>query len=416
MKVGIIGGGISGLSLGYFLTKKGHQVFLFEKEKELGGLLSFLKKKEWSWTLEKFFHHFFSSDKELIELLKNLNLKEKIFFKRVKTSLFLNGKICQFDSPESLLRFPFFSFFEKIKTGLITFFLKYPPFFPFFGEKKAMEELEKLYGKRVFSILWKELFLKKFGEESQEISLAWFLARLKKRETHLGYLKGGFSVLIEALKKEIEKSGGIFLKKEILDLREIYSKFDRIIFTTPLPVFLKITEKFFNKNKVFIDSLKKIQKMYASYCLVLSLKREFLKDGTYWLNINEKNFPFVVLVEHTNMVPKLFYGNETILYVGGYAPLESSFLKMDKKRVFEIFFPFLKKISFLSRKDIIDYHFYKYPFAQPIIFCGYKKYLPSFFTPDPKIYFLSTHHIYPWDRGLNFSIKLAKKLSEIVEK
>ena len=141
MKVGIIGGGISGLSLGYFLTKKGHQVFLFEKEKELGGLLSFLKKKEWSWTLEKFFHHFFSSDKELIELLKNLNLKEKIFFKRVKTSLFLNGKICQFDSPESLLRFPFFSFFEKIKTGLITFFLKYPPFFPFFGEKKAMEEL-----------------------------------------------------------------------------------------------------------------------------------------------------------------------------------------------------------------------------------------------------------------------------------
>lgn len=38
--------------------------------------------------------------------------------------------------------------------------------------------------------------------------MAWFWARIKKRSTKLGYLKGGFQVLINTLEKEIKKNGG----------------------------------------------------------------------------------------------------------------------------------------------------------------------------------------------------------------
>ena len=39
MKVAIIGAGITGLVAGYRLLQAGHEVTIFEKEKELGGLL-----------------------------------------------------------------------------------------------------------------------------------------------------------------------------------------------------------------------------------------------------------------------------------------------------------------------------------------------------------------------------------------
>ena len=37
MNIGIVGGGIAGLTTAYELSKGGHKVSLFEKEAELGG-------------------------------------------------------------------------------------------------------------------------------------------------------------------------------------------------------------------------------------------------------------------------------------------------------------------------------------------------------------------------------------------
>lgn len=45
MKIAIIGGGIGALTTAFCLSKKNQKVFLFEKEKRLGGLASGLKEK-----------------------------------------------------------------------------------------------------------------------------------------------------------------------------------------------------------------------------------------------------------------------------------------------------------------------------------------------------------------------------------
>ena len=39
MKVGIVGAGIMGISLGYFLTQKGVEVEIFESTGDIGGLV-----------------------------------------------------------------------------------------------------------------------------------------------------------------------------------------------------------------------------------------------------------------------------------------------------------------------------------------------------------------------------------------
>jgi oxygen-dependent protoporphyrinogen oxidase len=68
MKIAVIGGGISGLSAAYYLMKKGHELWLFEKESRFGGTIiteraegflieggpdCFLREKEWGVKLVK---------------------------------------------------------------------------------------------------------------------------------------------------------------------------------------------------------------------------------------------------------------------------------------------------------------------------------------------------------------------------
>ncbi|WP_243683764.1 FAD-dependent oxidoreductase [Methanosarcina barkeri] len=60
----------------------------------------------------------------------------------------------------------------------------------------------------------------KFGENDENISAAWLIGRVKIRSDRgkegekLGYLRGGFNSLIEALAKEITAKGGRILQNK----------------------------------------------------------------------------------------------------------------------------------------------------------------------------------------------------------
>ena len=70
MRIGIIGAGFTGLSAGYNLLEKGHEVQIFEKDSAPGGLALGFQEKEWDWTLEKHYHHWFTNDKFVLNLAK----------------------------------------------------------------------------------------------------------------------------------------------------------------------------------------------------------------------------------------------------------------------------------------------------------------------------------------------------------
>jgi len=403
MKIAIIGGGITGLTASYRLSQKNHQVFIFEKDSQLGGLASGFKKENWRWPLENFFHHLFTSDEAAKNLISELNLSSRLFYLRPKTSIFYKGKISQFDSPFNLLFFPHLNFLEKIRTGLVTFYLKANNNWQSLEKVSAWDWLSSAYGQQAFQILWQPLLEGKFGLYAKKISAAWFWARIKKRSTKLGYLKGGFQVLTDTLVKKIKENGGeIFLNREVKSLKEL-KDFDKIIITTP-------AERFFPKE---------FPPMLGAISLILVLKQQFLTDGTYWLNINELGFPFVAVVEHTNFVDPKYYGGQHILYVGGYYPQNHRYFKMTTKQIFEEFLPYLKKINpnYNFRLFTIHSSLFTNLFAQPIVTVNYSKLLSKIKKTLPKnLYLANMQTIYPWDRGVNYAIDQAEKIAQEILK
>ena len=151
--------------------------------------------------------------------------------------------------------------------------------------------------------------------------------------------------------------------------------------------------------------------------MVLSLKHSFLNDGSYWLNINELNYPFLALVEHTNFIDRKNYNGEHLLYIANYLPKDHKYFNYENSKLLEEFLPYLKKInSKFDEKDIKNYWVFKSPSAQPIVEIERSKIIPTFETPIEGLYLCNIEQIYPWDRGTNYSVEMAKKVSELVIK
>jgi len=397
MKIAIIGAGITGLTAGYRLSQKGHRVAIFEKEKFSGGLVAGFKKRNWDWHLELFFHHLFTSDVHAKNLIKELGLEKKFIYLRPKTSIFKKGKISQFDSPLSVLKFPLLSFPERLRTGLITLFLKTYPDWRNFEKIKASLWLEKYYGRKAYRILWQPLLQSKFGEKAEEISMAWFWARIKKRSAQLGYLEGGFQLLIDKLEERIKNKGGrIYLYQEIKNLDEI-KNFDKIIVTVPAP-------QFFPEIK--------LPKMLGAINLILELKEKFLEEDIYWLNINEEDFPFVAVVEHTNFIDKKHYGHHHLVYIGGYYPQNHPYFKKSAKKLLQIFKPYLQKINpYFNLSSVISLQSSVASHAQPVIPTNYSRIIPPHQTSLKNVFLANMQQVYPWDRGINYTIELGNKIA-----
>ncbi len=150
--------------------------------------------------------------------------------------------------------------------------------------------------------------------------------------------------------------------------------------------------------------------------MVLSLKKQLLKEGTYWLNVNESNWPFVAVVEHDNYISKEHYGGESIVYLGSYLESTDQAYQKTAQELLSDYRPYLKKIDPNFDQNLIDVQVFKSDFAQPITFVNQSRFLPKFATSVPNLYWVSMQHVYPFDRGINHAIASGRKLARYIAK
>lgn len=426
MKIGIIGAGFTGLSAAYYLQKKGHKVTVFESGKQPGGLALGYKEKNWDWTLEEHYHHWFTNDKDVLALAKQIG--HKTIISRPKTSSFVENSIYQLDSPISLLKFPKISVFERLRMGVTLAMLKYNPIWKPLESFKAEPFLKKMMGDRGYSKLWEPLMVNKLGKYASIVSLAWFWARVYKRTPSLAYPKGGFLEFVKHLQHEIEKKGGIFyFDTEVIEISSKYKpgikikeitnnkqqtiNFDKVIVTVPSFSFIKIAK---DLPAMYIKKLSNL-KIIGAVNLVLRLSKQFFIDNTYWLSMCDLESPILAIVEHTNFMDKKNYNNEHLLYIGNYMETSDLRFKMTAEELLKLYDPWLKKINPSYNLQTINYKLFRAPYAQPIIPVNYSKVIPEFKTPLKNVYLANMQQVYPWDRGTNYAVALGIKICEFVD-
>lgn len=425
MKIAVIGAGFTGLAAARLLTNHGASVTVFEKDEEPGGLALGFQDPKWEWSLEKHYHHWFTNDQSILTLAKNVGYD--VFIKRPKTSVLVDGKSYQLDSPLSVLGFPKLSLPERVRMGVALGLLRYNPLWKPLENFKTTDVLPKLMGQRAYQMLWEPQLKSKFGTFFTDISLAWFWARVHKRTPSLAYPNGGFLPFARQLAAKTQQQGatvhfatevqsidagqsGVQITFRLPSGKTETEVFDKALVTLPSFFFLKIVPQL---PETYKKQLERLQGLGAIN-LVLRLKKPFLQDGTYWLSVCEKNAPVMAVVEHTNFMDKKYYNNEHIVYLGNYLPSSHESFKLDENQLLAKYHPFLKRINASYRKELIKTHLFKVPYAQPIIPLYYSKIIPPFKTPLPGVFLANIQQVYPWDRGTNYAVELGEKAGRLL--
>lgn len=385
---------------------------IWEASDQLGGLANGFKGKGWQWRLEKYYHHIFANDKEIINLAKEVGAPA-VFF-QPKTSTYRQGQISELDSPAALMKHPQLGLWGKLRMGAGLAVLKLSPMglHKVWEKYRAVEILPLLLGKEGYEKVWLPLLKAKFGRTAGQVNMAWFWARVAKRTKALGYFKGGFEALAEAMATSVAKKGGrIRMNMQVKEIKAGKDgvtvngqKFDKVLITTPA----KIAEK------ISAGAVKwpKIDYQWAQ-TLVLELKRSLME--VYWLNILEEDWPFLVAVEQTRMIPKKHYNGKTIVYIGNYLEEGDERLQMDEKQLLEVFLPYLKKINpGISKSWITGKWKFQAPYAQPVFPTGYSKKLPGVKTKMRGVYAANMSMVYPYDRGTNYAVDIGQRAAKIM--
>ncbi|QUG99552.1 NAD(P)/FAD-dependent oxidoreductase [Saccharopolyspora erythraea] len=411
MRLGIVGAGATGLTAAFDAVKAGHEVTVLEASEELGGLAASIEVGGNS--LERFYHHSFKTDRAMIELVHELGLGSKLRFHKPSIGVHLDGRMHDFGTPLEMLRFPEFSMLDRARFAASSAALKLVRDGERFNSVRALDWMRRWAGPRVTETIWEPLLTGKFGSRAGEISMAWLWARIHYRTFELGYVHGGFDQVYRALLEAVTDRGGkVEFGKPVSSIRQPGTEvevragddgssytFDHLIVTVPQPVFAKAA------GTASDDVLWRNQYLGAT-CFILECDRGLIPY--YWLNINDPAFPFLAVVEHTNMVDPAEYGGRHVVYVGNYVPRDDWRFTTEPNELLEAYVPWLRKLNpEFDLSWVRDWHFSKAGFAQPVVTPQYRALIPPHRTSMRNVTLATMSQIYPQDRGQSYAIQMA---------
>lgn len=420
-KIAIVWWGLNGLFLAYELLKKWFtNITLYEKGGTLWWLLWYY---DFSWVkLEKYYHHIFNTDKDLIQLIKELWLQHDLIFKESTIGNLNHNNIVPFVTPMDLLKYPYLNFREKIRVWFFSLFLQKYPYGEQFTKISVKKRIIRYMGKWSWEKLRKPLFKKKFHQYTDTLSLSFLWTRLYVRANSkkwskemLWYMKWSFYNIIEKVisflynKIIIKTNSSIeYIDEHIVVVNWKRYMYDMIISTLATPIFSTLINK--DKYNDFYNKLVSV-KYLSIICPLFVLKNKV--TNYYWINNIDEAIDIWWIIEHTNLFDFYEYAGKKFMYFSHYlthaSPLfqqDESYLKNYYMQIFQEVFPWsIKPLDIFISKDA---------FAQPVYTVNFNDDLIKFETPMVDVYQCNMVNFLPIERGINSSIMVAKKFTKFL--
>jgi protoporphyrinogen oxidase len=409
------------LAVAYQLARDGHRPVVFEADDRVGGMTACFDFS--GLQIERYYHFHCTSDSAFLQMLDELGIAHQMHWVETKMGYWYQNRLQAWGNPFALLGFRGLSLIAKFRYGLHAFLCTKRTDWKPLDNVEAIGWIRRWVGDEAWEVLWRRLFDYKFYDYSSNLSAAWIWSRIRRigrsrynlfREK-LGYLDGGSTTLLNALKADIERHGGIIRlnspaqkiqceqgRVTAVQTSEGLESFDKVISTVPLPYVPRLIPDLPHEILQKFQALKNI----AVVCVIAKLKKPLSKN--FWLNVNDPEMDIPGLVEYSNLRPL----DNSIVYVPFYMPGEHPKFAEADEVFLEKVKTYLKKINpELHDDDFIDIRASRYRHAQPICDPGYLSKLPPTALPIKGLWVADTSYYYPEDRGISESIGFGRQLA-----
>jgi len=428
--IGIVGGGILGMTLSLRLAQQGFKTTIIESSERLGGLAGPCKIGPYTW--DRFYHVILQSDTHLLNLLEELDLTHEIHWRKAKTGFYTDGRLYSMSNIFEFLSFPSLNLVDKLRLGWTIFYA---------SKIKSWQRLEKISieewltrhsGKRTFNKIWLPLLKSKLGENYQiaNASFIWaIIARMYAarrsglQQEMFGYVDNGYAKILDRFQNCLAKLGVETLNSSriakiqnngagvlaMLNSRDGI-EFDVLVLTIPCAQIPHLFSQLSESEKERLDKVK-----YAGVvCLALLSKKPL--DGYYITNITDEWVPFTAVIEMTSLVDNGNFDGNRLIYLPLYLDSNDPFWKKNDNEIEGLFLSTLESMyTSFNRKDVLFSKISRASHVLPITTLNYSsEVLPPTETSLENIFVVNSAQIANGTMNVNEIIGLAnRKAKEI---
>jgi protoporphyrinogen oxidase len=427
----VVGGGIGGAAAALRLARAGHEVVLLERSDRLGGLVASFEVN--GTALECFYHHVFPNERHILGLVDELGLGDRMGWFGSSVAVLAAGRVWPFTSPLDLLRFGPLPVRDRLRTGVGALRMGRVDDWEALDGVPARAWLERYTGRRALEVVWDPLLRAKFGAAAPQVPAAWMWGRFQQRAGGrqrggeiLGYMRGGFRQLFDALDGELRRLGvdvrtGAGVERIAVDAGAAVGvelaggeavEAGAVVFTGALPALVPLVPPdLVDPRWVEIGGLGVV-------CVVLELRRPL---GTaYWTNVCDDELPFGGVIAHTNLVPAEDYGRH-VAYLSRYFLPDAPAGTADPADTTDPAVTAAEWIGALAGAwpgfdpdDVLAVHPFRTGYAAPLVTVGHLGRIPPITSHVPGLYVATTAQIYPADRGMSEGVRLGTEAADAV--
>lgn len=411
MKIGIVGGGIMGIHLGYFLSQQGVTVEIFESSSTLGGLAGPMTLDDGT-VIDRFYHTILSSDRHLYDLCVELGLADQLCYNETRMGFYYNEQIYSMNNVLEFLRFPPLGWIDRFRLGLTVLYA------PFVRDWRTLENISvekwlvRWSGQGTFDNIWRPMLRAKFDGSFDDTPATYIWSRLVRMKStregadqkeKAGYLIGGYITLLQALAAKIEAAGGtIHLNTPVeevmiedeqakgLRVKGETRLYDGVVVTSQTSLFRRLIPA---ASPAYHDRLSQSDYL-GVICPILVLDKPL--TGYWTINITDESIPFTGVIETTAYIDPEHVGGHHLVYLPKYTAPSSEWQEKSDDEIRELWLDYLQKMfPDFDRSRIRYFLVNRTRYVEPIHGLNSSHLIPEMETPIDNLYLATTAQIYP---------------------
>lgn len=398
----ILGGGLTGLSAGYMLSRAGFRVKVFESDATVGGLSKTIEKDGFRFDLGG--HRFFTKDARIDGFVRTLMDGELRSVSRT-SKIYLRGKY---------FNYPLRPLNAMFGLGVLTT----AQIMGDYGIERLTNLLRKTdcisledwvvsnFGRTMFNIYFKHYSEKVWGIPCDRISAEWVAQRIKglslaKAVKHAFfkfagrdlptltdtfiYPELGIGRISDRLREGIEKENAVYTGTSVESVHHAGFRIDSIVvknedstrivhgkeFISSMPATKLLSIMNPAPPEEILEASSKLS--FRDLVIVtLMVDRKRVTDQT-WIYIPEQKIPFGRIHEPTNWSDKMAPEGKTLMVMEYFSFQGDPVWNETDERLRDITIENLEKLRFIRRDEVIDAVVVRVPKAYPLFEVGYEK-------------------------------------------